>query len=132
MNVTLVKTTRPEETVTVGLRFEDGGFNDGHPLLSSEFEKPPSLQADAECSALFSNKQKHIASCLGSAFSGIRKLQTYQTTPAKCIITLLDGTHLQYESGVGFSLAAHIAAARLIGSKPRINHDEMCGWAEKS
>jgi hypothetical protein len=132
MIVSLVKKERPKTVVTVGLRFEEDTSCRDRAKHTTAFEQPPSLQADPECKKRFKTERKHILSCLGSAYAGVLKTQTDCHNSNKCLITILKGTHLQIDSGVGFAVAAQIASARELGVELKIDSEKMYGWIERT
>src|SRR5947207_1616910 len=107
--VTLALVESPNTSVTVGVQVELHGVKAGQHTYRSKFEQPPSLQADPACITKFQTAEKHVLSCLGSALSGIANLEKSGVPAGTCVVTILEGTELRYDSGVGFALAAQIA-----------------------
>jgi hypothetical protein len=128
--VKLGKAQIPATTVTVCLRFAEGPAQGGaHSLYRTRLEVPPALEAEPDCLTAFRTSKAHCTSCIGSAFSGVETFAAYHALPGPCLLVAIKGTKLGIDAGVGFSLAAHIAAARALGADARIQ--DMHGWIEK-
>ena len=129
-HVTLAMDLLPGTIVSVGVRYKPSSSSDASTRFAYEYEHKPLLEASEECIASFGSKEKHRVSCAMSALNALQSFNSLRALPGTWFVTVLDGAGLRYDSGVGFSVAALIAAARAVGDHLAMTPEKMHGWHE--